>query len=145
MTIGTAVDGRDVEEDDEEGEQTARCEQTHPDPNDLASPIELVEVYEGQEREGEEEAEDEAEQVRVVVDVREETHREEGEQEAELFEERATRMPQDLPVLNELRKQTGDDAELGASRTSLKSKMFYSLKQFFNKTTNVKQRTINSI
>lgn len=119
MTVRTAVDGRDVEEDDEEGEEAARSDETHANADDLAATIELVEVNERQKREGEEEPEEEAEQVRVVVDVRKQAHREENKQEAELLEQRATRMTQQFPVLNELSEQTSDDAELRACRPGL--------------------------
>ena len=92
VTVGTAVDWCDVEQNNEERKESARCEEAHDNTDDFAATIKLVEVDEGEECEGEKEAEHEAEQVRVVVDVRQEAHGEECEEEAELLEERSTRM-----------------------------------------------------
>ena len=119
LAAGTAVDRRDVEQDDEHREEAARYHETRDDADQLAPAVELAERQVGEEREREQEADDEADQVGVVVDEREQADDEEQEEEQEELGERHPRVDEDLEVLDDLREETGEDAELRPGRPRL--------------------------
>lgn len=119
------VDGVDVEPDDERREQ-AHVHQ-HGDADHDALPV-LVEGPEDdvrQEGEGEQQAAEEAEDVRDVVDPRQEAAREQEEDDGQELEEGFPGVFQDLPALDELHEEARQEAELTAGGTDLQERKRY--------------------
>lgn len=79
----TFVHGNDVEEDDERAEDDARGEEADPDEGDLLGPVVRAERDERQERVRQQEPEDEAEEMRVVVDPREQSEQKQDQDDAQ--------------------------------------------------------------
>lgn len=114
MTVGTAVDGDDIEEHCKECKQSYSEQETHHHTDQLPRLVTPVEGDERDEREGEEEADGQPEYVRVVIHVRQQAEDEEDQQKQQLFEERPPRVLHQGEVLDEFREEAADDAELRA-------------------------------
>lgn len=113
------VDGVDVEPNDERGEQPDVDQ--HGDDDHDALPV-LVEGPEDdvrQEGKGEQQAAEEAEDVRDVVDPRQEAAQEEEDHDAQELEEGFPGLFQNLPALNELHEEASEESELRAGGTHL--------------------------
>lgn len=116
-----ALDGVDVEEHDQAREEAHEHQQEDDNLAALAVQVHAAEADVGQEGEGEEEARHEAAKVGKVVDPRQQAEGEQEEHHAEQLGEGHPRLGQDLPALEQLHKQAGQDAELRARRSHLRS------------------------
>lgn len=109
-----AAHGVDVEENHQAGQQ---AQEDHLEDEDLAAlavQVKLAEADVGQEGEGQEEAADEARDVSEVVDPGQQPKGEQEEDHGRQLEEGAPGPCQDLPALEELHEQAGQDAKLRA-------------------------------
>lgn len=113
------LDGVHIEKHHEAGEQPQEHHQEDDDLQPLAVHVHASEADVGQEGEGQEEARDEAKDVGKVVDPGQQAEGEEEEHHTQQLDEGPPRLGQDLPALEQLHKQAGQDAKLGACRTHL--------------------------
>ena len=79
-----------------------------------------VEVDVGHEREREEETENETKQVRVIINPGQETGDEEDDEDEGQLAQSHERSVDDLPVLNDLHEEAGDNGELRTGWASLR-------------------------
>lgn len=110
------ADRIEVEEDHQASQE---AQEDHLKDDDLAAflvQIELAKADIGLEGEGEEEATDEPQGVGKVVDPGQQPKGEEEEHHSQQLEEGMPGSLQDLPALEELHEESGQDAKLGASR-----------------------------
>ena len=115
-----ALDRVDVEEHHEAGQQAQEEGQRGHDLAALAVHVGAAVADVGEEGEGQEEARDEAADVRKVVDPGQQAEGEEEEHHAQQLGEGAPRAGQDLPALEELHEQAGQDAKLRSRRANLR-------------------------
>ena len=115
-----AADRVEVEEDHQAGQQAQEDQLKDDDLAALAVQVELAEANVGQEGKGEEEAADEARDVGEVVDPGQQAEGEEEEHHGQQLEEGPPGPRQNLPALEELHEEAGQDAELRASRAHLR-------------------------
>ena len=114
-----ALDWVHVEEHHQAGKQAHEHHQEDDDLTALAVHVRPAEADVGQEGEGQEEARDEAADVGEVVDPGQQAEGKEEEHHAQQLDEGPPGLRQDLPALDQLHKQAGQDAELGTRRTHL--------------------------
>lgn len=114
-----AFDRVDVEEHHQAGEEPDEHQQEDDDLTALAVQVHAAEADVGQEGEGQEEAGDEAADVGEVVDPGQQPEGEEEENHAQQLGEGPPGLGEDLPALEQLHKQTGQDSKLGAGRPDL--------------------------
>lgn len=107
-----ALDGVDVKQHHEAGEQPHKDQQKDYYLTALSVEVHASEADVGQEGEGEEEARDEAADVSEVVDPGQQAKGKQEEHHAQQFDEGSPRLGQDLPALEQLHKQTGQNPEL---------------------------------
>lgn len=114
-----ALDGVDVEEHHQAREEPDEHQQEDDDLTALAVQVHAAEADVRQEGEGQEEARDEAADVGKVVDPGQQAEGKEEEDHAEQLGEGPPGLRQDLPALEQLHKQAGQDPELGAGGPDL--------------------------
>lgn len=114
-----AADGVEIEEDHQTGEKPH--ENQLEDDNLAAFPVQVKpsEADVGQEGKGEEEAADKTADMGKVVDPGQEAEGKEEEHHCQQLEEGTPGSGQDLPALEQLHKEAGQDAKLGACRANL--------------------------
>lgn len=117
MAVSTVVDRCYIEEDDEQGKEADRGDQTDDDANDLAASVQLIEGDVWQKGKREQEAEDEADQVGVVVDERQQADQEQHHNDGHEFEHGTPGRGQDVPIVQDLYDQASEQAKLGTSWT----------------------------
>lgn len=115
-----ALDGVDVEEHGEPREEPHKHQQEDDDLTALAVQVHAAEADVRQEGEGQEEAGDEAADVGEVVDPGQQAEGKEEEHHAQQLGEGPPGLGQDLPALEQLHEQAGQDPELGAGRPHLR-------------------------
>lgn len=111
----------EVEEDHQAGQE---AQEDHLEDDDLAAfPVQVkpAKADVGQEGKGEEEATDEARDVGKVVNPGQQPKGEEEEYHRQQLEEGTPGPSQDLPALEELHEEAGQDAKLRACRTHLEA------------------------
>lgn len=114
------LDGVDVEEHHEAREEPHEHQQEDDDLTALAVQVHAAEADVGQEGERQEEAGDEAADVGEVVDPGQQPEGEEEEHHAQQLGERPPGLGEDLPALEQLHEQAGQDPKLRASRSNLR-------------------------
>lgn len=109
----------EVEEDHQAGQQAQEDDLEDDDLAALAVQVELAKADVRQEGKGKEEAADKARDVGEVVDPGQQPKGKEEEHHGQELEEGTPGSGQDLPALEQLHKEAGQDAKLGAGRTYL--------------------------
>lgn len=115
-----ALDGVDVEEHHQSRKEPHEDQQEDDDLAALAVQVHAAEADVRQEGEGQEEAGDEAADVGEVVDPGQQAKGKEEEHHAEQLGEGPPGLGQDLPALEQLHEQAGQDPELRAGRSHLR-------------------------
>lgn len=114
-----ALDGTDVKEHHETGEDAQEERERDEDLAALAVHVHAAETDVGQESERQKETRHKATDVGEVVDPGQQAEGEEEQHHAQQFGECPPRLGQDLPALEELHKEACQDAKLRACRTHL--------------------------
>lgn len=117
-----ALDGVDVEEHHKAGEEADKHQQEDDDLAAFAVQVHAAEADVRQEGEGQEEAGDESAYVGKVVNPRQQAEDEQKDDDTQQLDEGPPGLGQNLPALEQLHEQAGQDAKLGTCWTHLTEK-----------------------